>query len=65
MGFAKTDQEEKLDVIFKELEEGFTKVDKAKDAAKAQTLLKDITNKLKDAKTCVTLHCTGSASTAC
>ncbi len=51
MAFGKTDQEERLDVIYQELEAAFKKVDKTKDPVKVQALLKDITNKLKDAKT--------------
>ncbi len=46
----KTEQEQKLDVLFQELEAGFKKVDKTKDATKTQALLKELTNKLRDAK---------------
>ncbi len=49
----RTEQEEKLDTIFSSLEATFKKVDRCKDDAKIQAMLKEITNKLKDAKTCV------------
>ena len=50
MSWPRSEQEEKLDGIFSALEASFKKVDKTKDAAKIQGMLKDITAKLKDAK---------------
>lgn len=50
MSFGRTEQEERIESIYKELDESFNKASKLKDGAKLQALLKDITNKLKDAK---------------
>lgn len=50
--FGRTEQEERIESLYKELDDDFKKVAKAKDSAKVTALLKDITNKLKDAKTC-------------
>lgn len=46
----RTEQEDKLDVIFSALESAFKKLDKIKDDTKRQAALKDITAKLRDAK---------------
>jgi novel plant SNARE len=54
MSWPKTEQEEKLDEIYNELDSGFRKLDKLKDPAKSNAILKDLTNKLKDAKTYAT-----------
>jgi hypothetical protein len=54
MSWPKTEQEEKLDEIYNELDSGFRKLDKLKDPTKSNAILKDLTNKLKDAKTCGT-----------
>jgi hypothetical protein len=48
---SRTEQEDKLDAIFNSLEAAFKKVDKTKDDAKRQAMLKDITGQLRDAKT--------------
>jgi hypothetical protein len=48
---ARSEQEEKLEVIFNGLEAAFKKLDRTKDDAKRQTMLKDITSQLRDAKT--------------
>jgi hypothetical protein len=53
MSFGRTEQEERIESIYRELDDAFKKASKLKDGAKLQALLKDITNKLKDAKTCV------------
>jgi hypothetical protein len=50
MSWPKTEQEERIQEIFDDLERGFKKLDKTSDEAKKQTMLKDLTNKLKDAK---------------
>jgi hypothetical protein len=55
MSWGKTDQESRLDAVFAGLEADFKRLDKARDPAKAQALLKDVTAKLKDAKACVCL----------
>lgn len=47
---SRTDQEARLDVVFAGLEADFKRLDKARDAEKANSLLKDITAKLKEAK---------------
>jgi hypothetical protein len=47
---SRTEQEEKLEVIFSGLESAFKKIDKIKDDVKRQAALKDITSKLRDAK---------------
>lgn len=47
---APTEQEEKLQSIYGEIEALFKKVDKTKDDKKLTALLRDVTNKLKDAK---------------
>jgi len=44
------EQEDKLDAIFGALEAAFKKVEKTKDDAKRQAMLKDITGQLRDAK---------------
>lgn len=46
----RTDQERRLEVVFANLEANFKRLDKARDAAKTQALLKDVTAQLKDAK---------------
>lgn len=48
---SRTEQEERLEQIFSSLEAAFKKVDKTKDDAKRQAMLKDITAQLRDAKT--------------
>lgn len=62
MSWGKTDQERRLDAVFAGLEADFKRLDKARDPAKAQALVKDVTAKLKDAKVCVCLitHCASS-----
>lgn len=46
----KYEQETKLAAIFSELKDGFKKVDGISDTNKQQTLLRDLTNKMQDAK---------------
>jgi hypothetical protein len=53
MSWPKTEQEDKIQEIFDDLERGFKKLDKTSDEAKKQAMLKDLTNKLKDAKSYV------------
>lgn len=50
MSWSKTDQESRLESVFSGLEADFKRLDKARNPEKAQTLLKDVTAKLKDAK---------------
>lgn len=50
MSWSKTDQEARLEAVFAGLEADFKRLDKARDPEKAQNLLKDVTAKLKDAK---------------
>ncbi|WIA38596.1 hypothetical protein OEZ86_001906 [Tetradesmus obliquus] len=50
MSWGKTDQEIRLDALFGALELDFGKLEKARDPAKVQGLLKEVTKKLKDAK---------------
>lgn len=45
-----TEVEERLGQLFKELEKAFKKVNKTKNADKLHNMMKDITNKLKEAK---------------
>jgi hypothetical protein len=51
MSWPRLEQEDRLEEIFNFLEGAFKKLDKTKDAAKRQATLKDITARLKDAKT--------------
>jgi hypothetical protein len=51
MVFQRTEQEEKLEEIFNFLEGTFKKIEKQKDAEKVQKELKEVTNRLKEAKT--------------
>jgi SNARE protein len=51
MSWPKTEQEEKIQELFDDLDKGFKKLDRTSDEAKKQAMLKDLTNKLKDAKT--------------
>ncbi|MEW5303664.1 MAG: hypothetical protein WDW36_006335 [Sanguina aurantia] len=48
--FPKTDQEERCEALFLELEKMFKKCDKFKKPDKIHAMLRDITNKLKEAK---------------
>uniref|UniRef100_A0A383WGN5 t-SNARE coiled-coil homology domain-containing protein n=1 Tax=Tetradesmus obliquus TaxID=3088 RepID=A0A383WGN5_TETOB len=50
MSWGKTDQEIRLDALFGAFELDFGKLEKARDPAKVQGLLKEVTKKLKDAK---------------
>lgn len=47
----RTEQEEKLEVIFNGLEAAFKKLEKTRDEAKRGAMLKDITAQLRDSKT--------------
>ena len=51
MSWPRLEQEDRLEEIFNFLETAFKKLDKTKDGAKRQATLKDITSRLKDAKT--------------
>ena len=51
VGRAKYEQELQLDTLFEELRDGFAKLGSLPDA-KAQSLLKDLTTKMQEAKTC-------------
>ena len=48
---SRTEQEERLAAMFAALEAAFKKVDKTRDDAKRQAMLRDITTQLRDAKT--------------
>lgn len=48
--FPKTDQEERLEDLFKELTSDFKEMDKTNNNAKQENLLKNINGKIKDAK---------------
>lgn len=50
---SRTEQEEKLEAIFAELEAAFKKLDRTRDDGKRATMLRDITTQLREAKTCV------------
>lgn len=65
MSWGKTDQESRLDAVFACLEADFKRLDKARDPAKAQALVKDVTAKLKDAKACVCLITLCPSCTCC
>lgn len=48
--FPKTEQEQRCEVMFAELEKQFKKLDKCKKPDKIHAMLREITNKLKEAK---------------
>lgn len=50
MGESEYEQETKLKKIFLELKDGFKKLDSIPDAAKQQSLLKDLTAKMQEGK---------------
>ena len=47
----KTEQEDKVEALLSEVEKTFKKLEKTKNPEKLHGLVKDINNKLKDAKT--------------
>ena len=49
-GSGKYDQEAKLSAIFSELRDGFKKADGISDTSRQQALLRDLTDKMQDAK---------------
>ena len=49
-GSGRYDQEAKLSTIFAELKDGFKKADGILDISKQQALLRDLTEKMQDAK---------------
>lgn len=50
MSWGKTEQEVRINEIYSSLDGDFKKLDKSRDPNKTQTLLKEVTRKLKDAK---------------
>jgi hypothetical protein len=51
MGWGTTDQEVKIQELFTSLEADFKKLSRIRDSSKAQVILREVTKKLKDAKT--------------
>lgn len=51
MSWGKTDQEVRVNEIYSSLEAAFKRADKLRDPDKVQAVLREVTKKLKDAKT--------------
>lgn len=66
MRFPITDEEQKLEELFVELSSGFKELDKLKNVQRQETLLRDLTEKIKDGKAsgCVVLS-SGFADLCC